>query len=267
MDSGGAPKVRAVTWWHRGVPKAELLSHIRPGRQLPGFENVVRAAKRTFLPDERPGDQSGVAVRCTLRRTLVNGFEFECELRGSLSLDSDSEGPKTIDLAVAPEHKPPWSLRAALDDDGQATVDFVSSNGETSTQLPEDLSVGLGDLQIGELLALWRAIASRKPRPIGIVSDLGSHELLVFEVPFSTAVPRRVAPALQTAGALVHVDRETFELRSIRMLNSEEMVIRRYEDFSWAGPESALHFRVTSFPDGSHSLFCLHLDDASAERP
>jgi hypothetical protein len=51
------------------------------------------------------------------------------------------------------------------------------------------------------------------------------------------------------------------------MLNSEETVIRLYEDFSWAGPESVFRFRVTSFPEGSHSLFSLHVDDVSAGQP
>jgi hypothetical protein len=132
------------------------------------------------------------------------------------------------------------------------------------------LPVAFGDLPLEEAVALAHAFAHGAWRPLGRVDALGAEPQLVLESALKLAPDLEPggagtpAPAgADTAGATgtrawAYVDAATAALRSVRVLDAADFVVRTYEDLMWASavsPRRLASFRVTSNAHASHTLF------------
>lgn len=198
-----------------------------------------------------------------MTRALNSGHEFEAEV--VLARRALPEGQQ-LELRVRRGNGAALHLRVGLQDGAIVAVEQATDSAATWRPWTgrQDLPLALGDLQLDEVLELGRAFDRGALVPVGRLEGLGSQPQFVLEASLDTTAVLSGSPAGSTpspavgAAALVYVDAQTGQVRSVRILDAKGYVVRVYEDLVWdpSGPQPFLAaLQVTSIAGSSRTLF------------
>lgn len=251
LRSAPAPE---PAWRSADRSAAFLEQQIRPlaaGDSTRSRHALARLQACTILP------ATNDSLRLRLIRSLNSGHEFDSEIL--LTRQAVKNG-YDLELNRMREAKEPAGLRIAV---RAGAVEAVSQGAGTppiwgawtgATQLP----LALGDLQMGEVLELCRAVAGGEVQALGYLDGMGAQPQLLLEA--NLAPPRGGSSSENPAAgarAIAYVDSATCALRSVRVLDEKGFVVRVYDGLIWQTLDSGARLsqvRVTSMPSNSHTL-------------
>ncbi len=255
-----------------GAPKSDFIAHVRPvakwDASLPFDVAAAWRRARALM------GLSSLQLEGRLTRVLRSGHEFESELK----LRYERTGEREImTLALPRESGASRKYRVELRDGVITEVRVESEGADGEPQLAEipaavldqveggGLPIGIGDLLVRDAVILLRALRGGQWSVLGDLAAAGSRRLIVFEVDLEREhQPSNGTPngSMQAASALAYVNAERLELRSLRVFDRRDRLVRDYGDFEYqesVGGRALSGFRVSTIPSGSHTVFRLEL--------
>ncbi len=255
-----------------GVPKSHFRAHVRPiGAWDADTPFDVAAAWRRA---RALSGLSSLQLEGRLTRVLRSGHEFESELKLGYEQIGERE---VMTLTLPRESGGSQKYRAELRDGVITEVRVESEGADGEPQLAEipaavldqveggGLPIGIGDLLVRDAVVLLRALRGGQWSVLGDLGAIGSRRLIVFEVDLEREhQPSNGTPnaSVQAASALAYVDAERLELRSLRVFDRRDRLVRDYGDFVYqqsVGGRALSGFRVSTIPSGSHTVFRLEI--------
>lgn len=203
---------------------------------------------------------AGFSARLRMARVLRSGHEFDSRLAvetrrtaGKTELRLDVERPGSSSATYLGEVR-----QGRLEGLRQARPGVPGVFSELP--LDANLPIGLGDLQIGDVLALVSGLRDGTWSPLGELDTFNAVRLLVLDLDFGAA-GRRAGPESfhgYGASALVYLDAERLVPRTIRVFDAGGRLVRTYTafDFETSGPRPVLRsFRASSVLSESDTTF------------
>lgn len=267
----GSPPARAPEdpeWFVGATPKSDFLAHLRSldeSRIAPATGAMSAIAS---LAQQMRG-VSSLEIQLLTTRVLRTGHEYDARSvlvyqRGGerLELRLEASGAEGKPLTYWAELSGGRVVRAGTQSLDDAGVPLEHSLDLSMVELPVDV----GDLRLGDVFALSESFLGRQPEPLGLIERPGSVEQLVYGLEFRSADeprPTGTADAPEDrsgrgASALIYVQADDYTLRTIRVFDASERLVRVYGDFVFqnqGGLPLPQMFKVTSIPANSHTRF------------
>jgi hypothetical protein len=242
--------------WHAAEHNADFFkSRLRP---LVPSDSALVARIRARLRQTGPVFPAVDSLHLHVTRTLNSGEIFASE--NVLAWRPTQEG-RELTWVVERNGRARARLRVRIRNGRLGIIEQETPGAPGSWQAwteGADVPLALGDLPIGEVLALHRELMVDGLRPLGIAAELGATPQLVCEsilVPTSAATTK---PAIEAVRALAYIDSASASIQRIRVFDPGGYELRAYEDFEWEsgvrGTPDLLGLRVTSMPSNSHTL-------------
>jgi hypothetical protein len=191
-------------------------------------------------------DLSAGVVESRMTRVLASGHEFDP--RFELRWQQDGETTEVwLDVRRADEDV---SYRALMEEGAVTEIEMTGPQGTVrfpARGLGEEVPIGVGDLQIRDVLALWEALRAGDVRVAGEILGLGATRLLVYEAGLGGG-----------ESALVYVESVSRSLRTIRVFDADDRLVRVYGDFELVGEglgRRLAGFTARSIVNDSHTRF------------
>lgn len=270
--------LKAAGWKARSTPKSDFLSDLQvlSPQERNGFLMPIAAfrllASALIVGQQNSGAQTEITLDTT--RVFDHGATYRAQLRVK-AIARDSENTR-IELDVRNDSRELFywvETTGGVPERAGMRAPIVDGLEPIEVQIPPDqlrdfdaTPLGIGDLQVGDLLGLSRILEDAALEPHGYDDHPEAGKLLVLGVRFSgehndehdkaPSDEPGVVPA-QGIGtsALIYVRVPTLQLHAIRVFDRSDSLVRTYEDFQFRGgsPPWVESFRVTSIPTSSYT--------------
>jgi hypothetical protein len=211
-----------------------------------------------------------------MTRTLRSCHELESSAVLTYERGEDVD---EFEMHIMRSAKEPFTCRVVLREGAVEHVDFGNAGDQgnmLNANLLHTLPIGLGDLQLSDLMGFYRLLASGLSiTPVGYLEAEGTEKLLVLEMEFppssnaasedsadsaGTAAADTISFAGRGASALVYIHPGNYTLRRVLIFDAANRLVRIYEDFAYQSDERGApidSFRASSLVTNSHTVFHL----------
>jgi hypothetical protein len=266
------PTVAPVTTSIQIPTRKFFIANLEPSERSPeatlkGFE--VKYGGLDF----NLGKQDHVRTSFRTRRTIRNGSIFDSQ--SLLEWAHRNDGTGHAALSISGPGKSSRNFRLDFVDNKPTTLSARLDNREVISETKDlhSLPVIIGDLNIQDHFDLVSAVRERRYQVLGELQFLNARPQLVLSVDLGTASSLKNdnqpdEDESKPVTALILLDAETSELRSVRFFDAGGVLVRTYSDFSSISKVSDLpfnYFRVDSVRTGNTTVIII--DEMNTQSP
>ena len=244
--------------------KSQVLAHLLPA--TPAADEAARLDAALASLANRFHELRDL----TYRRVLASGHELEAnvELLIEVNGNGDANARLIYDSVQSAGEKVTYR---ALARGGALHAFRADSPGEALDALPEPVGdappISLGDVRIEDVFALAHGLAQGKQRWLGRLDRENARPLWVAELRLSGPGARSgdtPSDPTRAAFAVITVDAERLDLRSVRIFDADAQLHRVYDGFALECDH--LRARAQGLAAGSHTELRVHLAKSAAAR-
>jgi hypothetical protein len=220
------------------------------------------------------GKQDHVRTSFRTMRTIQNGSIFDSQSVLEWVHRNDGTGHAVLNIAGPGKSSRDFRLGFVGNKPNTLSARFDNKEVITETKDLHALPVIIGDLNIQDHFDLVSSVRDRRYQVLGELHFLNARPQLVLSVELGDASANLKAGSndqvdedeSRPVSALIMLDAETSELRSVRFFDVEGALVRTYSDFSSNSRVSNLpfnYFRIDSVRTGNATVIII--DDMKTE--
>ena len=252
-------------WVERAPSRDRLLTGLKPIRNPLINVKIISALFRGLI-GANPAGAEGY-VQCEMIRTLARGERHAAQL--GVAYRQKGKG-YDLRMSVERKEKEPFSCVARYENGEVSRVDILSSEGSPELGITvgsPDSPVGIGDLQIRDLVGVMKAIGEDRLERLGKLEPAGGKKSVVLEATLDGADDGGGKYSGRAVSALLFLDNRVFLPQTIHMIDANGLQVRKYTEFDFSSLTKGfelLGFRASSTISGSSTMF--RFDDTSGDK-